>query len=213
MDVSIIIINYNTDALTLQAVASVFKYVKNIDFEVIVLENNSKVTCLDVELAKYENTYFYQLDENIGFGKANNYGFEKSKGDFIFLLNSDAYLINENAIINFIDYLKAHPKVACVGGNLIDDNGKHNISYGNFLSIEKLLFDYGLKQGTEDYYYDKLATSKYCKMHVSVPVDYLTGAAIVIKREVIETYGLFNPSYFMYLEDMELGFRYKKRDY
>ena len=98
--ISIIIINYNTDALTLQAVASVFKYVKEIAFEIIVVDNNSNETRLESDLATYPNTYFYRLEKNIGFGKANNYGYSKSSGKYIFLLNSDSYLINENTLLS-----------------------------------------------------------------------------------------------------------------
>ncbi len=213
MQISIIIINYNTDALTLQAVASVFRYVKDVSFEIIVVDNNSKETRLDSDLASYPNTYFYRLEKNIGFGKANNYGYSKSKGKYVFLLNSDAYLIDKNTVSTFIDYLEGNENVGCVGGNLFTANGEPNISYGNFLSIEKMMHDYGLKKRTKDYYVSALATSKVCDFKKPAVVDYLTAAAIMIKRDVIEKLGLFDTRYFMYFEDMDLCYRYKKNGY
>lgn len=211
--VSIIIINYNTDVLTLQAIGSVFKYVKEIPFEIIVVDNNSKETKLGSDLASYPNTYFYKLEKNIGFGNANNYGYSKSKGKYVFLFNSDAYLINENTLPTFIEYLENHKNVGCVGGNLVTANGEPNISYGNFLSVEKTLHDYGIKKADKDHFNANLATSRLCAFTKPTAVDYLTAAAMMIKRELIEELGLFDARYFMYFEDMDLCFRYKKKGY
>lgn len=211
--VSIIIINYNTDALTLQAVASVFKYVKDVTFEIIVVDNNSVTTQLDIELASYPNTYFFKLEKNIGFGNANNYGYSKSKGKYIFLMNSDSYLINENTLSVFIEYLENHKEVGCVGGNLITASGEPNISFGNFLSVAKILHDYGIKTADKEHYNTNLATSILCNFVEPTSVDYLTAAAMMIKRELIEKLGLFDERYFMYYEDMDLCFRYKEKGY
>jgi GT2 family glycosyltransferase len=211
--VSFIIINYDTDALTLQSVASVFKFVKEIAFEIIVVDNNSEETKLATTLSGFKNTFFYALEKNIGFGKANNYGYSKSSGDYIFLLNSDAYLIDENTIPKFIDYLKNHKKVGCVGGNLVTAKGEANISYGKFLSTEKMLHDYGIKNATSKHFYANLSTSSVCYFGQPTPVDYLTAAAMMIRRELIEKLGFFDARYFMYFEDMDLCYRYKKKGY
>ncbi len=213
IEVSIIIINYNTDELTIQAVESVLKYVKDISFEIIVVDNDSKETKLASALSAFQNTHFYPLDSNIGFGNANNFGYSKSKGDFIFLLNSDAFLIAEDTIPSFIDYLENNKNVGCVGGNLVSEKGETNISYGNFLSIEKTLHDYGIKKARSEHFYATLATSRQCCFNEPTPVDYLTAAAIMLKRELIEKLGLFDPRYFMYFEDMDLCFRYQKNGY
>lgn len=213
MQVSFIIINYNTDSLMLQAVDSVFKYVKDILFEIIVIDNNSKETKLANALASYPNTYFYKFEKNVGFSKANNYGYKKSRGQYVFLLNSDAFLISESSIPTFIDYLDKNQKVGCVGGNLITEEGKPNLCYGNFLSVKKVLHDFGLKKVDANYYKNHLATSKTCDFDEAQVVDYLTAAAIMIKRELIEQLGLFDERYFMYFEDMDLCFRYRKKGF
>jgi GT2 family glycosyltransferase len=213
IQVSIIIVNYNTDELTQKAVESIFEYTDNLNFEIIVVDNNSKETKLADTLSKCKNTYFYKLDKNIGFGKANNFGYEMSQGKYIFLLNSDAYLINKNTISTFIDYLENQDNVAIVGGNLITEDLLPNICHGKFLSVERILYDYELKKVNQEYFMENLATARHCYFDDATPVDHLTGAAIMIKREVIEKYGLFDPRYFMYLEDMDLCFRYKKKGY
>ncbi len=214
MDVSIIIINFNTDELTVQAVESVFANEKNVAYEIIVVDNNSNYTNLELLLSNYNNVKFVKLDTNLGFGKANNYGYNLSKGKYIFLLNSDAYLIDDS-ISRLVEFME-DPKntdVACCGPNLLNVHGKLNFSYGNFLSKEKLLVDLGLKNIRSIKNKDKLAISKLCDFEKPSEVDYLSGAAIMIRKSMIEKYGLFNPKYFMYYEDMDLCFKYYKNGF
>ena len=210
--VHIVILNWNGYQDTVECLESLKKLDYD-NYKIIVVDNNSTETRLENDLASYPNTYFYKLEKNIGFGKANNYGYSKSKGKYIFLLNSDSYLINENTVPSFIDYFENHNEVGCLGGNLITPTGESNISFGNFLSVERILHDYGIKKANKDYFNTNLATSRLCNFTEPTPVDYLTAAAIMIKKELIEELGLFDARYFMYFEDMDLCFRYKKRGY
>jgi GT2 family glycosyltransferase len=214
MDVSIIVVNFNTDELTLQAVESVFTYVKDINFEIIVVDNNSERTNLKELLYPYKSVKFIQLEENIGFGKANNYGYELSKGKYLFLLNSDAYLIDDSlsGLFNFMEDV-ANEEVACCGPNLIDGNRNPNLCYGNFLSKDKILLDLGFKKINSIVNKEKLAISKKCDLEINTAVDYLSGAAVFIRSSVIVKYGLFNPKYFMYYEDMDLCFKYHSKGF
>jgi GT2 family glycosyltransferase len=209
VDVSIIIVNFNTDKLTLQAVESVIEYVEDIVFEIIVIDNNSAKTNLKQLLSSHKNVVFVPLKENIGFGKANNFGYVLSKGKYVFLLNSDAYLIDDSLteLFKFME-VPDNKSVACCGPNLIDVNGMPNFCYGNFLSKDKILFDLGFKKINQEMVKDKLAISKICDFDKNTPVDYLSGAALMIRRSVIERYGFFNTNYFMYYEDMDLCFKY-----
>ena len=96
---------------------------------------------------------------------------------------------------------------AIVGGHLVTQNGNPNISFGLFLSLDRIKHDYGIKKRSREYFQKELRTAKICEFTEPTIVDHLTGAAIMIKREFILKYGLLDPRYFMYLEDMELGFR------
>jgi hypothetical protein len=213
MDISIIIINYNTDELTIQAIESVIKYCDNFSFEIIVVDNGSKRTNLKEKLKEYSQVNFFELKSNIGFGRANNFGYLKSRGNYIFLLNSDAFIIDRCTFSIFINYLRKHKDVGCVGANLVTENLEPNICYGNYLSVERVLYNYGLKNVSTEYFEENLATSKYCHFNKPTVVDYLSGAALMIKRDLIDKYGFFNPKYFMYFEDMDLAFRYKQNGF
>ena len=97
-DVSIILVNYNTTDLLLQAIQSVFEKSSGFSFEIIVVDNSSQENPEQALLKSFDNKVtFLRLSENIGFGRANNEGIKIAKGRNIFLLNTDTYLLN-NAI-------------------------------------------------------------------------------------------------------------------
>lgn len=213
IQVSVIIVNYNTTELVLQAIESIKEYVKDTACEIIVVDNDSEDKSIKASLVNEPDVKLICLEENKGFGIANNVGFKESEGKYIFLLNSDAYLIEKDTVSKMIKYLENHDDVGCVGSNLIDSNGMPNISYGNFLSVEKVLHDFGLRIKTYDYYQANLVTAKVCDVNEPTYVDYVSGASMMIKRSVIDNLGLFNPKYFMYFEDQDLCFRYLKNGY
>ena len=116
MDVSIIIINYNTLDMTRACIDSIFEKTSSLDFEVILVDNNSKDNSKDFFEKDKRIIYVYNND-NLGFGVANNVGLKFAKGRNILFLNSDTLLVN-NAIKILSDYLDGNSDVGACGGNL-----------------------------------------------------------------------------------------------
>ena len=108
MDVSVIIVNYNTCNLVKKCVASIFEKTKNVSFEVIVVDNNSKDGSVEAIIDEFPRVRVFPLKENIGFGKANNIGVKHAKGRFVFFLNSDSFLLNDaiSILVNYLDKLE-----------------------------------------------------------------------------------------------------------
>jgi GT2 family glycosyltransferase len=134
MDVSIIIVNYNTKELIHNCLASIYEQTKDISFEVIISDNGS--TDGSVEMVKNEFPYVKLVanNENIGFGAANNRALKIANGKYIFYLNSDTVLLN-NAVKIFFDYwenTEEKEKIGALGTNLIDADGKIIHSWGMF---------------------------------------------------------------------------------
>ena len=96
MDVSIIIVNYNTKKLTSDCINSIYEKTTGIRFEVIVVDNNSSDGSQDLFFFDFR-IKFVEAGENLGFGKANNKGVEIASGKYVFFLNSDTILVN-NAV-------------------------------------------------------------------------------------------------------------------
>lgn len=210
IDVSIIIVNYNTSKLILSCIDSIEKYTSDINYEIIIVDNNSSKDCsLDI-LQKDKRITFVQSKDNLGFGRANNLGVQYSSGDYLFFLNPDTLLIN-NAIFILFEYLSNHSDTAIVGGNLFDENqqpihsfkrifpsffSEFDVSVGRIIS--KMLF--GINTDFN---------------HTECPMDVaqITGADLMIKRDVFELLKGFDSDFFMYYEETDLCYRTKNKGF
>ena len=140
MDVSVIIVNYNTKRLTMECINSLRKHIANISYEVILVDNHSTDGSQELFAAMDGITYLYSK-ENLGFGRANNLGAKYAKGKYLLLLNSDTLLLN-NAIEEFFCYMEtASAKIAGVGCYLLDIKGNVIHSYGSFPTLKTLCID------------------------------------------------------------------------
>lgn len=214
MDVSIIIVNYNTKELTQNCIDSIFKNTTGVSFEVILVDNAS--TDGSIELFEQEQRIqFIKSDENLGFGKANNLGYQYAKGKYIFLLNSDTLLLN-NAIKLFYDKMESiDGSVGCLGCLLKNADHQYTHSYADFPKVSNLIYSlvppFFRLLGSEKWVVDN---PKLRANHQSFfQVEYITGADLFIRRNVIEECGLFDPDFFMYYEDPEMQYRYLRKGY
>ncbi len=198
--VSVIIVNYNTATLVKDCIDSIYTKTRQIDFEIIVVDNNSKPE----DLNKLKNDHRYKLitsNQNLGFGRANNLGAKYASGDFFFILNPDTLLVND-AISLLYHYLSTHPTVGIAGGNLFDQDMNKIHSYNRMLPSIQSEMDFAFKRIYRYMRYGKNwqhnCTAKPLK------VAMITGADIMIPRNVWEQVQGFDPSFFMYCEDADL---------
>ena len=211
MDVSIIIVNYNTIRLTLDAINSIREKITGIKYEVIVVDNNSSDDSENILKNLYKDEVVYvALSENVGFGRANNEGVKIAKGRNILFLNPDTILLN-NAVKELCDFLDKNRDVGACGGNLYDELLLPTISYEmNFPSI---FYECNLITGK------MLEKMRYGKNRIHnlsgepISVAYISGADLMVKRTVLDKVGGFNPLFFMYYEETELCWRISKEGY
>jgi GT2 family glycosyltransferase len=139
MDVSIIIVNNNTNRWTQDRIDCVFDKTKGLEFEVIVVDNGSTDGSKE-HFEKDDRIKYIYCIENMGFGRVNNLGFKHAKGDYVFLLNSDTCLIN-NAILEFYYYMRSAPlNVGCLGCLMMDREGMPIHSYGEFPGVRYFMW-------------------------------------------------------------------------
>ena len=133
MQVSIIIVSFNTCELLRNCLKSIYDKTKNLDFEIIVSDNGSKDGSIEMIKSEFPKVIVLENNANLGFGTANNRGLKVAKGEFIFYLNSDTLLQN-NAVKIFYDYWKEHESesLGALGCNLDDGTGEINFSHGRF---------------------------------------------------------------------------------
>lgn len=209
MDVSIIIVNYNTCKLIKACISSIYKHTFDVEFEVIVVDNASTDGSIEM-LSQDRRIAFIKSETNLGFGKANNLGYQHAKGKYLFLLNSDTVLEN-NAIKLFFDAAEneVDRRIGCWGTMLRDVSGEIGMSYGHFLSMWKDLYIQYVLLPYSFVKHEKLTDHSY---NYPTPddgtVDYITGADLFMKKEVADRYGLFDPEFFLYCEETDMQKRY-----
>lgn len=206
IDVSIIIVNYNTSDLTLQCLRSVYDKTVGLSFEVIVVDNASSDESVKLIESNYPHVILVKSFENIGFGRANNLGYKYSKGNYIFLLNSDTILIN-NAVYLLWKFLSENKNISIAGGQLFEKDGVSTTHSYSFLfpsiwSEIDLLFRGRITRKIENKKQNEIVKDGF------VQVSYITGADMMLRRDDIQQLGFFNPVFFLYFEETELSYRY-----
>ena len=209
IDVSIIFVNYKTWELTKECIDSIIRNSKDFTYEIIVVDNNSNDGSVE-NLQKVPNVRVIQSDENVGFGRANNIGAKAANGKYLFLLNSDTYLLN-NAIKFLFDYYERnsfHKNLGAVGCWLKHPDDSITTSFSYFPSIWnnwRHLFNY------INCHLMKRNVLK--EAHDNFEVNVISGADIFISKDLYLSIGGYDKDYFMYGEEAELQYRLHKQGY
>ena len=207
MDLSIIIVNYNTFKLTRDTINSILKYSYPFTIEIIVTDNNSTDDSLN-NLKMYfkdSNVKFIESKENRGFAAGNNLAIKQANGRYILLLNSDT-IVKEKTLESIYQYLEKHSDVGAVGCRVLLENGDLDKackrSFPNPANAFSRLFH--IKTKHDNYNLDNLDDGGVYE------VDCLTGAFMFIRKEALEDAGLLDETFFMYGEDIDLCYRIKE---
>ncbi len=202
--VSIIILNYNTFQLTCNCIESIIQFTKNITYEIILVDNKSTECNADLFKEKFSSIILIKSNENGGFAKGNNLGIAQASGDFILLLNSDTYLI-EDAISKIYAYAKSVDDFAFFGCRIIYPDGKIQHTARKFRSISWELFDLfriflfllSYKKRAQ------LMLGKYFKSDFNIQCDWLNGAFFMFPKSILNKlpYNKLDERFFMYAED------------
>ena len=210
MDVSVIILNYNTLHVLLPCIDSIVENTKDLRYEIIVADNGSTNNSCEV-LAHDNRIVFIPIGENLGFGRGNNAALKQAKGKYIFFLNSDTLLRN-NAIKILFDFAEQYPgKLGALGCVLENTQGQPIHSYGRFPrtrdDFSKLLLT-PLKKALHLYHPKPLRWPE-----TWMKVEYVTGADLFVSRSVLDECGAFHPAFFMYCEESEMQRRFMRKGY
>lgn len=206
MDVSIIIVNYNTRELTIQCLSSIYEQTKEIDFEIIVVDNASvDNSCISIK-ENFPNVLLIESKENLGFGRANNLGVKIAKGKYLFLLNSDTILLN-NAIWYFHQFFETLPdtKIGAAGSILLDSELMPTHSSGRFPNIVNALKVPLFGYFDRNYFINSFRKEKKeFNNEAYFEIDYVTGADLFMPHQLYDNIGGFDPCFFLYYEETDL---------
>lgn len=194
MDVSIILVNYNTKQLTSNCIQSIAEKTTGVEYEIILVDNASTDGSKEAFESDERVRYIYS-EKNGGFGYANNIGMRIAKGKYFFLLNSDTLLVN-NAVKEFFDYAENKAPETVLGCYLVGDDGTYRNSFFYFPAFTIWQF---IKRNI----YGQDMTPNYTDREV----ECVSGADMFIPRSAIELAGMFDDNIFLYGEEGELQYR------
>lgn len=215
LDLSIIIINFNLADEIANCLDSLYEKLNStekIKFEVIVIDNDSpdkKLPEVEKEINR-ENTHFFYLNENLGFGGGCNYGFSKSSGKYICFLNPDT-IINENIFAPIIKLFEEDNTIGIIGPKQQTKRPFFDFSAGFYPNIFFELFNLaGI-----GVFFEGFVVSLYAGInkHKNLKVDWILGASIFIRSEIFKMINGFDKDYFMFFEEVDLCKRVSDRGY
>lgn len=213
VDVSIIIVNYNSGQYILDCIESIYLHTKGVDFEIIVVDNNSTDDSFCEICEKFVTICGLKNPTNLGFGAANNIGARQASGEYLLFLNPDTILI-QDSVTEFYQFLEGSERqiVAC-GGRMQKPDGEYAVSFGHFPTLFQQFSDIGVRALYKKHYDRRLSLSPPCDFTEPRKVEYLSGADIFIRKAVFEQLGGFDERFFMYYEDTDLLYRLEKTGY
>ena len=198
--------NWNTRDILMDCLNSIYKTVKDIDFEIYVVDNNSTDGSQEAVKKEFPDVMLIENEINTGFAYANNQALRIMQGRFAVLLNSDAVL-KEQAIKKLLTFMIATSSAGIAGVQLLNEDSSLQNSIDNFPSTETEIFN---KSILRLFFPDKYP-SKNRIYEKPIEVDSVIGACMMIRKEAIDEVGVFDEDYFIFLEETDWCFRmYKK---
>ncbi|MDD5528858.1 MAG: glycosyltransferase family 2 protein [bacterium] len=217
IDLTISVVHHRDKKFLEKCLDSILKETKNITFEIFVVDNCSNDKIPELLKEKYSGVKLIRNDKIEGFAKNHNKVLEKAEGKYVAVLNNDIVLL-DNTLDKLVGYLKNHPQlggVACkvyVGNNsALSTPAKKfftptNVFLDTFFGVSGLRKIFPKSIFLQEIPFGKINPEKICNNVIS-----MSGCCMVMKKKAVEDIGLFDESFFLYLEDTDLFYRLRKK--
>lgn len=204
---SVIILNYKDEKLTKKCVDYLIKAIDkaHITTEIIIIDNSGQETYTKLKRTlNYKNVKIINSNTNLGFARANNIGIKKAKGQYILLLNNDAFVTKHTTIEKGIQYLQDNKDTAVWSPQIKGRDGKVQNTYSKFPSILEIVNEY--------FFFNRLHRHKTDTSQIK-EVDMVIGAFFLMNKKIIKEVGLLDEDYFFQVEDVDYCKRIKNKGY
>lgn len=213
MKLSIVVLNYKSRNLVKYFLKRVLQFKLPFRLEIIVVDNNSGDGIGEMIKHDFPVTKFVQTKKNLGMGGGNNLGIKKSQGDYILIANPDITL-SERAVNAMVDFLDNNEHVGIVGPKVLNPNKTPQESSWRYPSLLGFLYRRtflgNMKNGKEYLHY---FSYKDVDMTKSRAVDWVLGGCFMIRKKALDEVGMFDESFFLFLEDTDLCRRMWRHKY
>ena len=208
MDLSVIIVNYNTRYFLEQCLHSLNRAMNNIQAEIIIVDNHSLDGSLELIQSRFPHLKFIPNAENLGYARANNQALALAKGKHVLFLNPDT-ILGEDCIRSSIRFAEVQQGVGAIGLRMIDGQGRFlpeskrgfprpSAAFNKLFGLAKLF----PSSSQFAAYYQPGLNEKDIN-----PIDVVSGAFMMVSRSLMERLGGFDERFFMYGEDIDLSYR------
>ena len=210
MDLSIIIVNWNSKEHLRKCLDSILAEARGLSHEIIVIDSASFDGSEEMVRQVYPQVKFIQSQENLGFSKSNNRAFEASTGEYLLFLNPDTEIVGP-AVQKLYSVAKSLPDAGAVGCKLLNTDGTLQTSCVQAFPtiLNQLLSADSLRRLTPRARLWGMAAI-FEEGEKPTPVDMISGACLLMRRDVFEKIGRFSTDYFMYAEDVDLCYKARK---
>jgi len=210
MDVSIIIVNWNTKGLLRDCLTSIYEQAGPVDYEVIVVDNASTDGSVETVKNDFERVILIENLENRGFAAANNQAMAVAKGRYVVLLNSDTVVL-DNCIANMVSFADAQPQAGVIGCRVLNPDATLQPTCFMFPSVLNMLL-------SSTYLYRLFPKNKFFGRERMTwwdgsgvrEVDVVRGCFMLVRREAIEQVGVMDERFFMYGEETDWCYRFRQ---
>lgn len=202
MDISVIIVNWNTKGLLSKCLLSVYETIRLLAFEVIVVDNASTDGSVAMLRREFTSAVVVENSVNRGFGAASNQALRVMKGRYALLLNTDTILA-EDAVQELFSFLESHPDAAMACGQLLNADGSRQNSIAAFPSFLTLLTNMSLLE----YLFPKRFPSKRYSHAGPVEIESGIGACLLVRKRAIDAVGLLDERYFFFFEETDWAYQ------
>jgi len=197
---SILIVNWNTRQLLARCLESIRRSQEGLSLEILVVDNGSSDGSPGLIRSDFPEVRLLENAENLGFARANNQAIRASSAPYVLLLNSDT-CVQPGALGGMLHFMERNPKVAILGAELLNPDGSLQPSWARFPTLWSEFA--GKNVRARKPYPDATGERAY-------QVDWVGGACLMARREMIDQVGLLDEGYFMYSEEMDWCYRAAK---
>ncbi len=210
LDLSIIIVNWNTRIIVCDCLRSIYEQCGEIDLEVIVIDNASTDGSVEMVKKDFPQVTLIENSQNRGFAAANNQGIAISKGRYVLLLNSDTVVL-DNAIAKTVAFADSHPKAAIVGCRVLNPDRTLQPTCFMFPSILNMLLSstYLYKLFPKSKFFGREQMTWWNRNDIK-EVDVVTGCCMLVRQDAIKKVGSMDEQFFMYGEETDWCYRFRR---
>ncbi len=208
--ISIVIVSFNVEKLLKECIESIYKETQAGSFDIWVVDNNSRDNSVQMVRENFPEVNVIENNENVGFPRANNQAVVKSQSDYILLLNPDT-IIQDLAIDKMVAFMDSDPKVGVSGCRVLNEDGSLQLACRRSIPTPKVAF-YRLS-GLSRLFPNSKTMAKYNLTYLDPnqphEVDAVSGAFLLIRKQVVDAIGVLDENFFIYGEDMDWCIRAK----